>query len=49
MTKEEALKILNEILQESERLYFSNNRGAYESGRIDGVKWCIQKISGGWK
>lgn len=48
MNKEEVLKVLSEILNESERLYHTNNKGAYESGRIDGVKWCIQKISE-WK
>lgn len=44
MTKQEVLKILNDILRESELLYHANNKGAYEAGRIDGVKWCIDKI-----
>lgn len=44
MTKQEILEALNEILEESIRLYNVNNKGAYESGRIDGVKWCIEKI-----
>ncbi len=45
MNKEEVLETLNEILEESIRLYNVNNKGAYESGRIDGVKWCIEKIN----
>ena len=49
MKKQEAIELLQELLQESYRLYESNNRGAYESGRIDGVKWAIQRISEGWK
>jgi len=49
MTKDEVLKILNDILRESELLYFANNKGAYESGRIDGVKWCIEKVVQEWK
>lgn len=49
MKKQEAIELLQELLQESIRLYESNNMGAYESGRIDGVKWAIEKISEGWK
>lgn len=44
MNKQEVLEALSAILEESERLYNANNKGAYESGRIDGVKWCIEKI-----
>ncbi len=44
MNKQEVLEALSAILEESERLYNVNNKGAYESGRIDGVKWCIEKI-----
>jgi hypothetical protein len=49
MNREEVLKILNDILRESELLYHANNKGAYESGRIDGVKWCIEKVVQEWK
>jgi len=49
MKKEEVLKILNDVLRESELLNAANNKGAYESGRIDGVKWCIKNIIEEWK
>jgi predicted translin family RNA/ssDNA-binding protein len=49
MTKDEILKVLNDILRESELLYAANNNGAYEAGRIDGVKWCIKNIVREWK
>lgn len=49
MKKEEVLKVLNDILRESELLYYANNKGAYEAGRIDGVKWCIEKLVEEWK
>ena len=42
MEKQEILKELQSILNESTRLYESNGRGAYEAGRIDGVKWCME-------
>lgn len=49
MKKHEAIELLQELLQDSIKLYEANSRGAYESGRIDGVKWAIEKISEGWK
>jgi len=49
MNREEVLKILNDVLRESELLYHANNKGAYESGRIDGVKWCIKNVVEEWK
>lgn len=49
MTKDEILKVLNDILRESELLYAANNKGAYEAGLIDGVKWCIKNIVREWK
>jgi len=44
MNKQDLLKELQALLDESIRLYESNNRGAYEAGRVDGVKWCIEKV-----
>ena len=43
-TKKEILDKLEDLLEETYRLYESNNRGAYESGQIGGVKWAIQVI-----
>lgn len=43
--KEEILKELQSILAESVRLYNANGKAAYEAGRIDGVKWCIEAVN----
>ena len=48
MKKSEAIELLQELLQESIRLYEANSRGAYESGRIDGIKWAIEAITTNW-
>ena len=42
--KEKILDEIYNLLKEAERLYESNNHGAYEAGRIDGVKWVIDII-----
>lgn len=49
MTREQVLEVLSDVLRESERLYNANGKASYESGRIDGVKWCIDKILEEWK
>jgi hypothetical protein len=43
--KRDLIIILQDLLKESIRLYEANNRGAYEAGRIDGLKWAIEEIS----
>lgn len=37
-------KRLEALLSEALRLYEVNGRQAYESGRIDGVKWAIEEV-----
>ena len=46
-TKKDILQALEKLLNESIRLY-ENNKGPYEAGRIDGVKWAIEIINKGY-
>lgn len=41
---DDIIKKLEEVLQEAVRLYEENGRPDYEAGRIDGIKWCIEKL-----
>lgn len=43
---DEVLEKLDWLYNESVRLYEANGRAAFESGRIDGVKWAIEIIRG---
>jgi len=49
MKKQEAIELLRELLLETYRLYEENGKTDFEAGRVDGVKWAIEKISEGWK
>ena len=47
-TKKDILQALEKLLNESIRLYETNNKGPYEAGRIDGIKWAIETINKGY-
>jgi hypothetical protein len=44
MDMEKILDRLEELKAEALRLYEANGKAAFESGRYDGVKWCIEEI-----
>jgi len=45
-TKKEILAELEKLLDEAVRLYEVNGRAPFEAGRVDGIKWAIEKIRG---
>lgn len=42
--KDDILDILTELYNEAVRLYEANGRAAFESGRIDGIRWAMDEI-----
>jgi hypothetical protein len=49
MKKQEVIELLQELLNETLKIYDTNGKQSFDSGICHGVKYSIEKISKDWK